>query len=191
MISKEKFILDNRTGGLGYGYSKGSFFIIDKKNKTILHDTWPRTCRVEFASDFQRGKNWIGFQILNLKIDLLNEFFQNIEKKLNIKNPTVFYYSNENVVVINVSSFWMKTALKRSVFTLFLRCGAMYYNGNFLNAINSYDLTYKVKSALERFLDGHTFTRLRKIDNDGYPAGFVTLFEYMSEKQLVRHLIKK
>lgn len=188
MISKEKIMIRD-TGSLGYSYADGQFISIQKGQNGYYIDV-VRKCRVEFAEHFQRDINLIGFYKENININLVNKFIELVENKLKIKTPTIFYQLNRDTIIIKVSPFWMKSALKRSVFTLFLRCGAVYYKKGFWNAINDYNLSRTVKPAIKRFLKGYTSTKLRKQDDDDFPAGFVTLFEGMSGKQLSKNLIK-
>ena len=187
MISTRTLKLIDQYGYFGYSHKKGYFFLYKKNEPECIH-----SCRVEFAWDFKGYHKWIGFQCPNLDISLLNIFFGHIENQLKLKVKTVFYNSTiKNAVIIKVAPFWLKNETRRSLLTLFIRAGAVYYEGNFYKAINSYHLARKVKPAIRHFLKGYTVPSYRNLreDYDGY-EGFVGHFRNRTPAQLKKLLVK-
>ncbi len=147
---------------LSESYDTGYFFIYD--NETGTHSNI-RSCREEIAQYFDEEQNWFGLSKTHVDIKQLNNFWKEIEAKLGIKKDFTWFYRTDlsnNCIVIRVSPFWMDSNLKRGMFTLLLRMGAVYYTetGDFdkdlNNAIKKYDLARYIKDVIKRFLDNHT-----------------------------------
>jgi|ERR1017187_10155216 hypothetical protein len=188
MIGKITLELSDKRNALNYVYGDGCFWMIDPATLEVLRGD---TCRERFASPFQKDTKFICFSCSHLDIRTLNQFFQNIEKKLGLETQTVFYYTNKKcAVVIMVSEFWLSNTTRRSIFSLFLRCGAVHYRNemNFEQAIDNYHLTREVKPAIKWFMDGN-ITPTYTDSEIGY--GFVNKFRGYSETEYLRKLLIK
>jgi hypothetical protein len=184
MISKH--IKEVKSGMIGYDYTVGLFCLYDDTTHTIfeLH-----TCRDGFAKYFKKENKFIGFNCIKWNLKQFNEFWIQIENKLNLKTKTWFYRTQ-----IKVSPFWLENDTRRSLFTLLLRCGACFYKGNLDDALKNYDLSSLVIPAIRHFLDGNTvptYDSIHKIDNYvAYFIGFVKTFCNKTQDQLNELLIK-
>lgn len=163
----------------------GYFSLIQKLDNNVVRTQYSSFCRETFGSYFQRN-GLIGFSKKNLNIDKLNEFWEKLEDKLKLKTRTVFYRTTENNrVVIKLSNFWFQNKIRRGFCTLFLRCGAVYYKGNFKKALLSYHLLARIKRAVTLFLSGKTCGTHRTnslMRHGGQAIAFFTQQQY-DEKQ--------
>lgn len=169
MISKRKIIVKD-THCLGYyrgdDNKSGVFAFLEKGGRNCVGN--PMYCREEVAyeimgireykRDAAYSDKYIAFYFPHSDyIGRLNKCFELIEKKLKIKNKTIFYPTNEKgLVIIKMARFWMGHCVKESLFTLFLRFGAIYYSGDFEKDLSMYTLTHKCRKAIFHFLDGNT-----------------------------------
>lgn len=133
----------------------GSFFrynIDSQSSKGSCH-----SCRESFEYESANDWKFIGFHGRNLNIKQLNEFFEQIERRIGLKEKTKFYFTDKiYTVIVEPAHFWLKSAFYRGLLTLFLRCGGGYYTGDFEKALSSYRLTSDAKPAIHRFLRGNT-----------------------------------
>lgn len=191
---------------------KGTFFAFDPQTNKVR---FLYRCRVEFAMYAGGYHNsaynfkWIGFKQENMDIGGIHEFLSIVEEKLNLKirseiHPMACRVTENNVVkrekkgiLIKLSPFWTDgdNFVKMSLFTLFLRCGAMYYKDNFEKALLDYDLASKVIPAINHFLAGNTKTTLNTWvtpfrENGGMYYGFVGEFQDRTKKELSALLVK-
>lgn len=180
MISNEISQIKDGYGKLEYCKHEGGFFVAFESGG-IINSFY--SCRDQFFGVFEEKTSIIGFYLFpGLNINQLNGFFEQIENKLNLEEKIIFHPSSiDNLVVIEVPNFWREHMVKRSLFTLFLRCGSVYYKGNVNNAIESYSLANSVKHAIEHFLDGNIFPTFNKWKNN---IGFVNEFYGMPTKEL-------
>lgn len=121
--------------------------------------TYPEShqCREVFAGYFTSKTNFIIFNKSNVNIERINDFFERIEEKLQLKVKTNFAPSNfKNAILVEVSPFWTDNALKRGMFTLFLRCAGCYYTDDVYKALLKYPLTRKIIGPIEWFMKGNT-----------------------------------
>lgn len=193
MISKEKLVINCIYLSNYYlNCSNGCFFTYNNLSKATTNRF---KCRVEFEMYQNGNEEFVG--ITNVKnIKLLNSFWTRIEKKLNLKEKTVIFNTNyNNVVILKVPLFWRENKLRKSIFTLLLRCGSFYFeNGdNTIDAFNKYDLTSKCIPAIQHFLKGNVkqnFPEFTKKSADGY-GGFVAEFSNRTQEELNKMLIKE
>lgn len=157
MTSKEILnISPAHAANFQYSSETGAFFIYNQNNGAVGSI---RNCREEFAGYFGNSTRFVGFSFRNTNIKLLNEFFKTIEKKIS-KKQTVFYATNvKGVIICEPAPFWRISAFRRGLFTLFLRCGAVYYKEDFDEALERYGLTRAVKPMVYRFIAGYTEMR--------------------------------
>ena len=168
MISKKKFIIKCSGYLDSYNndeYDKGVFI-------TILNNNLDRFfgCREELLYDMNASDKYLGFYVPYQNcIKNLNEFFETIETKLKLSVKTVFFNTDvKNLIIIKMARFWMANPIKRSLMSLFIRCGAIYYTNNFDKAIKQYNLSNQCSKGIYRFLEGNTYFKLKEWARDYY-----------------------
>lgn len=172
MIAKTNYEVREYQGATGvmdnfkYSYSSGLFIAI--KNKTELF--YATTCREGFAHYFNENTTHCCFYATKVDLIKVGEFFGLVEKRLKLKKkedkiiiyPTKFDSILGKAFIVEIPKFWSCTSFRRGVFTLFLRCATIYYNGdkNLEGAFSRYNLASGILPMLQRFLSGHTATNL-------------------------------
>lgn len=164
MISQQSLEFSRVCDFLRYAGEHGMFFIFNPKTRRVGAAD---TCREVIGWHFKRNTSFLGFVRPDLNINSLNTFWEKIEKKLKLDIPTVLYpVANEpNMVILELSPFWLENSTRRGFCTLFLRCGAVYFEDKLLHAILDYDLAHRIKDVIYWFLEGNTvptYKRLRK-----------------------------
>ncbi len=126
------------------------------------------SCREDFANKFVTGVVRIFFGCAVGKKHDVAKFIRATEERLLkntnesgkeplIKDKSIFYESSfPSILDVRVSSFWVDTPLKRSMFTMLLRCGQSYDGKDYEKALYSVNYATATKAAVERFLDGYT-----------------------------------
>lgn len=87
------------------------------------------------------------------------QFMKIIEDKLNLKDKSQYGFTQKKFIIyIKPSKWWLQKAIKKSLYTLFLRCGSKYIpsKNNFTDALYSEKYICETKYAVERFLNGYT-----------------------------------
>lgn len=87
------------------------------------------------------------------------EFMKVVENKLNLKEKSCYGFTQKKFIIyIKPSKWWLQKAIKKSLYTLLLRCGSNYIpsKNNFCDALQSEKYLFDTKNALNRFLSGHT-----------------------------------
>lgn len=151
------------------------------------------TCREIFSNAFTVRQVYIGFTSGNLNIQRLNEFFQIIEDKLELpENQRTQFLTciQKHIVICKVSAFWRKNILRRQFFTLFLRAGGIFHNGDWKETWKNYKLGKGMTRVINFFLDGNTIQtpNSNKTIQGGY--GIVYHYKGLSTKVLAEHLQK-
>lgn len=140
-----------------YSALKGEFFIYNKGKFPHKYE-----CRESFhyrADRLFRPSSFVGFAKNKLNVLKINEFFEILEDKLRIQDKTiVFYTDNKRYVVLKPSPFWSKTQPNKQLFTLFLRCAAKHYNGDFDKALHNYYYTRVITPVIKALFKGYKFT---------------------------------
>lgn len=157
---------------------KGAFFVYDKSGKTYKSNRMHQCREIAAGSSFfgEVGSKW-GFYYPKLDIALVNEFFVIVKKRLrasgvNMDSARITFYPTNMLdssgktiaTVIEPSPFWRESSVRIEMFTLFLRCAAVYYpqsKGDFEKALASYDLLMTARSAVDLFLKGHVHCAFR------------------------------
>ena len=114
-------------------------------------------------------------------------FFNKLEELLNIKNKSEFGPTQRTTVMyIKASRWWIKNPMRRSLFTIFLRCSAFFSieKNNFYNAMYCDEYALKTKDAISCFLDGNTVYIGKKL-------GWLNQFENLKDKDIYKLLIKE
>jgi len=178
MISKETLHLKSVAP---YGYNQGAFFTYSIKTN---QGGACFTCRESFGYSFNKNTRFVGFNKTGIDIEKIDKFFRNREIKLNIPEEERIVIYNTNVVnciILEISPFWASSAVRRGMFTLFLRAAAVYYanaNDNFVAALEAYDLARQVIPAILHFMDGYTVQTVKSLGVGGWEAGgFVNYFK--------------
>jgi hypothetical protein len=153
MISKKVIELDQATLSLSYyGDEEGHFFWCEQGTRVRN----AVRCRETVQSYMHNGGiGDLGYILRGLDVRRLDRFLATACRRLRIKPPTVCRTDADGAVLIRLG-WWNTSNVRRSVFTLLLRCGACYYCGDFDRALASYELTNKCLPALKWFLSGHT-----------------------------------
>lgn len=119
-------------------------------------------CREDFSKKI--NSNTLGFYFSCKNKNFVSSFIEKTEDilinaSLHKINRSKFYSTNLNFVIwIEPSDFWMCCSMKRSLFTMLLRCG-LEYNPDLSNyECSLFDSEYSktTKRAIERFLYGFT-----------------------------------
>lgn len=186
MIGKQAFEINSYPKEFKYHSDDGYFFIMDNNNIYYI-----RRCREEFSRHFIRGHRIVGFNApFDIDLSQVDKFFNIIENKLKLTKTTRFIPTQfKNVILTKPSPFWLKNKANRSLFTLFLRCAIIYYNGNFVTAIREYDLTRAIRPALKLFLKGYT-KLTHKLNYYGIVDHFARYSDY-SERFILRKNYKQ
>lgn len=139
--------------------NRGSFSKIDyvKADGTLVALEW-LYCR-EYFQDESAGIKRLLFCHKPNKCKRIAAFMHVIENSLDIGERTeIGPTQRNNISWIRVSSWWTGTSMKRSLFTILLRCGQNYKPAfdNFEEALFSTFYTKNTEFAVRRFLQGHT-----------------------------------
>jgi hypothetical protein len=193
MINKKEITIHDEYGNLGYSSDGGTYVSFNLKNGGVFDNEYfisdSDTCREEFEySSFRHGLDIFGWQKTNIDIELINEFFSIIEKKLALKDKLVFSKTNhKNLIAIsNISKFWQENSIRRGFLTLFLRA-SNYYNGkDFSRCFDAYGLASSIKPAIEHFLKGNI-----NVLNYEDAEGVVDYFEHRSIGFINENLVGK
>jgi hypothetical protein len=137
---------------------RGSFSKIEftKFDGTLVAKEW-LYCR-EYFQDESNGIRRMLFCHTAHRCKNIAAFMAIIEDKLKIKEKSLIGPTQRyNISWINVSPFWTNTSMKRSLFTIFLRCGVIYKikQDNFNEALLSSIYIRHTEYAVRRFLDGN------------------------------------
>ena len=133
----------------------GSFSLINPIN-------WYK-CREQFANIFDEHTSSLYFAHPGRNEENIAAFIRQTEDILDLSNyfgeRTEFCKTTRPFIMwIAPAKFWLKCPLRRSLFTILLRCGFEYREeeGNYEEAINSSDYIRETKLAVNRFLFGYT-----------------------------------
>lgn len=147
-------------------------FAIDKEDVKNL--SWQH-CRETFGDQFTENTPSLYFCHGADQSEAVASFISKVEDVLHISameireerhplffsncEPTVFAKTNRNNIIwVKPSKFWMSVAMRRSLFTVLLRCGRQYNPkaDNFQEALYSDNYIVNTKDAVKRFLFGFT-----------------------------------
>ena len=138
---------------------RGSFSKIDstKFDGTLVAKDW-LSCR-EYFQDESSGIRRMLFVHTAHRSKNIAAFMSLLEDKLRIEEKTIIGLTQRyNISWIRASSWWTTTSMKRSLFTILLRCGVHYKikENNFEEALFSVIYTKNTRYAVERFVSGCT-----------------------------------
>jgi hypothetical protein len=155
--------------------------------------TW-HACREDFSKIFKANSTGLYFSHNN-KSQNISSFIEKTEDVLiqaaNHKiSKSLFFETNFHFALwIEPSEFWMHCPVKRSLFTLLLRCGSFYNFNNFENALFSQDYCKITKPAIQRFLYGFTQFKFENEVFEGIGKGWVSYFANQSVEIVCEKLI--
>lgn len=169
--------------------NRGAFSKIDymKADGTLVALEW-LYCR-EYFQDESAGIRRFLFCHRPNRCRRIAAFIHRIESILDLKDrsemgPT----QRNNISWIRVSQWWTSTSMKRSLFTILLRCAQNYESktDNFEEALFSTNYSKRTEPAIRRFLDGNTrYTGKMK----GWYNQFKDGTDALAERLLVKPLI--
>jgi hypothetical protein len=168
MISDKILKINNPDSLNKYELFEGEFFIYT--GKTIEFNSVD-SCRELFSENFNSKTKYVGFHHSFLDIKKIDRFFTRREEKLKDQIPenkrTIIYKTDiENTLVLEISPFWRKNLVCRAMFTLLLRCACVYYENNFNDAIENYNLASLIKPTINHFLEGNTIPTFKHIPDE-------------------------
>jgi hypothetical protein len=191
MISQQISKITDKNNRLGYADSKGlGFFTVFNTDGDI---TYVCTCRDQFLASTSEKTDVAGFHFPNINIQSLNNFIEEIEEKLKLEEKMIFHTSTiKDLIVFEIPSFWRNHICNRSLLSLFIRAGVVYYNSTFENAITAYPLANSVKPAIDFFLEGNIFPTFTKWKGNGFVSEFagITTPQELSNKLSLYEPIK-
>ena len=138
---------------------RGSFSKVDRVHYdgTFVAREW-LYCR-EYFQDESAGIRRMLFCHARNKSKNVAAFLHSVESRLCIgERSVVGPTQRNNISWIYMSPWWMCTSMKRSFFTVLLRCGERYLlsAGNFDEALMSHTYFSETEYAVRRFISGHT-----------------------------------
>ncbi len=136
------------------------------------------SCRDIFKGHFHKNNKNVYFRLNKSLHDFGNlvQFINKVEKRLKIKEKTTFFETlDPRTAKIIVSSFWLDHWLKRSLFTLLIRCGTKTKrNESISKGLDRHWYAKSTKKAINKFLNG--YTELGKSYLSGPQRGWKTCF---------------
>jgi hypothetical protein len=122
-----------------------------------------KKCREQFARDFDEKTDGFFFSHPNGSSDCIAAFVSKTEDIIEVVSPlperTRFCRTNVPYALwITPSSFWKECFVRRSLFTILLRCGFEYrpLYDNYEDALKSNIYSQETLPAIRRFLFGYT-----------------------------------
>lgn len=188
-----KVTIQDGNGYLGYKSDNGYFFPLEVKFGQY-HVTNIFDCRESFGDYFGNATEYFGWRSNNLNLAKMNEFWDKITSFLGEHTrPKFFQAQLENLILVQVPEFWRANDTRQGFFTLFLRCSAVYYQGDFEKALSNYHLSNNIQFAVKHFLAGYTtptFGSLGYVSGRG--KGIVAQFsdKHVSQNEVEKMLIK-
>ncbi len=141
-----------------------------------------QNCRENFSKIFNHDNVGLFFSHEPGEEDRISSFIDKTEEILiraalqNI-NKSKFFKTNLNFALwVEPSRFWMSCPMKRSLFTLLLRCGCNYDYVNYENALYSIGYSQSTKKAIQRFLYGFTEFKYKGESFEGIGKGWASYF---------------
>ena len=102
------------------------------------------------------------------KKEAVVSYIKDVENILNLKEKTIIgSIKDKNAIWVRVSSFWLTSAMRKSIFTAFLKTG-LEYNGNFQETNMNSEYFSTNQEHLDYFLAGHTETRFAIYSEAGW-----------------------
>lgn len=162
------------------------------------YGTLARKCREEFANLFQEDCKSIVYCHAQDKYESLSAFINLVEAQLNIpdKQKTQVFSTQINTIsAIRVSPFWLNCSMRRQLFTMIIRAGAIHYkkDQSIIDTFKQYALGKTSIEGIELFLNGYyNFTdESRNILAGDMHKGAAFQFQNKSKEELIDKVITK
>lgn len=166
MISKTALNIIDRTDYIDANYvnSPGGFFTYDREKRIAGIIVM---CRETLAQSYVgKDTKHIGYSYKTLDLKKMDEFMEEIERKLDKKIKThLFPTQYKHACVVYIPPFWRRSEVNRSFFSLFVRCGAAYYKTSLNQAFEDYPLCKGIRPAIDWFLAGNTVAEFTSLGN--------------------------
>lgn len=186
MISDKLSQVQDPNNVCGYKYKEGTFLLFNDLGSISFN----HNCRDVLLTRMNEETRVLGFFSSSPPIDInsINHFFEEfIEQKLGIKESVIFHLSNiPDLIVVEIGQFWRENIVRRSLFSLFLRCAALYKLNTLDESIQNYPTARTAKNAINYFLEGNIIPLFDKWSP--YKNGFVTEFADDTPKDLEKKL---
>ena len=150
-------------------------------------------CR-EWFHDQSHGVRRILYTHKSGKTDNLAHFIRKVERRLKVEPKTEIGPTQRKTISwVRVSPWWTNSSMKRSFFTMMLRCGQNYDidKEDFNDALYSIAYTRETEYAVKRFLAGYTLYA-------GYTKGWYQAFRWGNgfgyrspNSEFTKELVKK
>lgn len=151
-------IKEDPNNQMGYKYPDLGFFFAH--NPSDGATAYVNTCRERFASNWKiPSALWVGFGGVVCDLNKVREFFADVEGTIGLKTHSVFHETDSrHHFICEPSPFWFRYWLRRQVFTMLLRCAALFYKGERSrgDALLMYGLTKNTINAIGVFISGMT-----------------------------------
>ena len=170
--------------------TQGSFSKVKRTSLTLGNEEiWQANkwyfCREWFQQDSQ-GVTRLLYSHGQRQTEDVARFIRKVENKLKLKNKSRIGPTQRSTISwIKVVPFWTKTSMRRSFFTMMLRCSQNYdwVENNFEEALFSIRYTLETAYAVRRFLKGN-------VRYTGKTTGWHDEFKYRSKEKIDRLLVK-
>lgn len=138
---------------------KGSFSCVDfkKDDGTLVAKEW-FYCR-EYFHNYSQGIRSLLFCHIKCRGKNIAAFINRVEEMVGVSPRSKFGPTQRyDISWIKISPWWSTTSMRRSLFTILIRCGQFYNyrKDNFDEALLSSRYTRQTEFAVRRFLSGHT-----------------------------------
>lgn len=182
MISPKRFKLGDPDSWI-WGYrSHGGYFGLMSVDGYCDHLV---TCREELSWTFRKTHERLVFKRTDLNVERLDRFLTTMTVKLNVDPIVIHRTCKADTVVLELPLFWRANSTNRSLLSLLIRCGAVYYSGNIEDALQAYNISRRCTPAIKWFLKGYTKPTYKSLR-----AGFADFFASASPDTLARRLVK-
>ena len=187
-------------GGFGY-------FAVKAKSDHDYESIYWDKCREQFAKKFTSSLEGFFFSTFEKVKHGVPMFIKDTEDFLKIQNKSKFFITTrENAIYIQISEFWKKCYMRRSLYSLICRLG-LYYDGHswektLLGEIcdtfnqdleTNFVMARKTQKALLRFFMGYTryVGNLSHLDKEYFPEkhGWVLEFANKTNEQIKQVLL--
>jgi len=156
MIKLPKFIYTPTSGHFATMPRKKGVDIVDGTGILEWHG-----CREQFHRAIcRRDEKSFLFVATTASQDYIRKFIIEFESRAGIAPKYQIQFKktdNPVVMYVVVSKWWSKQPIRHSLLTALLRCAVRYDGTNFVSALYSRTYTTETKTAVERFLSGHTW----------------------------------
>lgn len=191
IVGSKKIVTDadGNRASMAMRVAQGSFSKVRHSGTSDNEEHWCAYkwffCREWFQQESQ-GVTRILYSHKKKQTEDVARFIRKVENKLKLSRKSQIGPTQRATISwIKVVPFWTRTQMRRSFFTMMLRCGQNYNweENNFEEALFSIRYTRETPYAVKRFLSGYTKYR-------GRTTGWYDEFKFRPEGQIDRLLVK-